>query len=155
MSSLAIEQPVVERFTHRFESAAQKWCISQARPHPTELQFKHRYAAPPLNSRMGPIKILKPKRAIMHIRINPQDRIHIPLFVLFLFITSMAFAQEKQEKSLTSRNINKAVSDSLAPGSTHVYTLALKADQFVYGEVDQITVDAVVTIKDPAVKITH
>ena len=76
----------------------------------------------------------------MNTRTSHQNRTYISLLFLFLFITSMAFAQEKQEKALTSRNINKAISDSLAPGSTHVYTLALKADQFVYGEVNQITV---------------
>ncbi len=43
----------------------------------------------------------------------------------------------------------QAVSGTLTPSSEHDYTLQLDADQFVFGEVDQLTVDVVVQVFDP------
>lgn len=82
-----------------------------------------------------------------------KGRIFTYLLALLLLSASNALTQEAQEKALTSKDLNKVLSDSLAPGSTHAYTLALKAEQFVYGEVNQISVDVVVTVKNPEGKI--
>lgn len=42
-----------------------------------------------------------------------------------------------------------AVTDSLPVGTTHAFTLDLAADQFVYGEVEERSVDVSVTVRDP------
>ncbi|MFO7889421.1 MAG: serine hydrolase [bacterium] len=70
-----------------------------------------------------------------------------------MFSASVSLAQEELTASVTPIEVKKELSDSLAPGKHHTYTLTLQPDQFVYGEVNQISVDVVVTVKDPAGKI--
>ena len=45
---------------------------------------------------------------------------------------------------------NRAQADSLGPEDTHAFTVELPAGRFVMGEVDQQSLDVVITIKDPA-----
>lgn len=66
-----------------------------------------------------------------------------------LLCISIVLSQEKPTESGRPIQLKKELSDSLAQGGEHTYILALKAEQFVYGEVNQIAVDAVVTVKDP------
>ncbi|MEJ2628735.1 MAG: serine hydrolase, partial [bacterium] len=75
------------------------------------------------------------------------------LLAFLLLIAFSILAQEETAVQETPIKVSKMLSDSLAPGETHAYTLELKPDQFVYGEVNQISVDVVVTIKDPGGKI--
>lgn len=65
--------------------------------------------------------------------------------ILLTALTTVAEAQE----SRTLRE-GRAVAASIAAGGTDTYTLDLRLGAFVYGEVDQIDVDVVVTVKDPA-----
>ncbi len=68
--------------------------------------------------------------------------------VFILLGVSFAFSQT-QAAPAKPLLLKKALSDSLAPKASHVYTLPLAAGQFVYGEVNQITVDVVVKILGP------
>ena len=43
----------------------------------------------------------------------------------------------------------QTLSGTLAPGAEHEFAVRLDAEQFVYGAVDQLTVDAVVTVRGP------
>lgn len=52
-----------------------------------------------------------------------------------------------QERPLA---VGRVIADSLAPGSVHAFTLDLGADRFVFGAVEQLSVDVAVTILDPA-----
>lgn len=72
--------------------------------------------------------------------------------LVFLIITTFGLnplevqAQEQDAMLLVPKQI---VSDSLSTGDAHTYTVDLQADQFVYGEANQQTVDVVVTIYGP------
>ncbi len=46
--------------------------------------------------------------------------------------------------------VDRAVTDSIPAGAMHVFTIALEAGRFVYGEVDQRTVDVRITVRGPA-----
>ena len=65
-----------------------------------------------------------------------------------LLSASWSVAQEEAESS-RALELNKTLSDSLSPKGTHEYTIQLDADRFVYTEVNQISVDVVITIKNP------
>ncbi len=43
----------------------------------------------------------------------------------------------------------EVAADSIAPSATHAYTIELGADEFVFGEVDQQSVDVAITVRDP------
>jgi len=75
------------------------------------------------------------------------------LLAFLLLIAFSILAQEETAVPETPIAVSKILKDSLATGETHAYTLELKPDQFVYGEVNQISVDVVITIKDPGGKI--
>jgi CubicO group peptidase (beta-lactamase class C family) len=76
------------------------------------------------------------------------NRIVICSLALLLLGAALAQAQEEAAPA-RSIELKKVMKGLLKIEKTHAYTIPLKADQFVYGEVDQITVDVVVTVKDP------
>lgn len=71
------------------------------------------------------------------------------LLLLILLPSSILFAQEEIEAPSKTLELRKVISDSLPPKRTHPYILKLKADQFICGIVNQISVDVVVKIKGP------
>lgn len=89
----------------------------------------------------------------MKTKIVFRTTIFILLLGFVLLRAGIAPAQEEEAVLKGSLELNRERSDSLAQGAIHTYTLSLQADRFVYGEVNQITVDVVVTIKDPDGKI--
>ena len=66
---------------------------------------------------------------------------------LALLITLPAFAQDAPAP--TPVRLGEVYADSLGSEDLHAYAMELEADYFVLGSVDQITVDVVVTVKDP------
>lgn len=74
-------------------------------------------------------------------------------FVLVLTALAVALTTNQlpaQEAASRPISAGGAVTDSLPPGAAHAFILTLAADQFVYGEVDQGTVDVTVTVRNPA-----
>ena len=73
------------------------------------------------------------------------------LLLLLLSLTSLTvLAQDAQpEETSIPLVVGQVFSDSLAATDVHAYTIDLAADQFVYGEADQLSVDVVVTIYSP------
>lgn len=77
-------------------------------------------------------------------------RLIIVWVLVSLFTAPLTYAQDAPgDEAATRLRFKQAVSDSLASGDAHSYTLDLQADQFVYGEVDQQTVDVVITVHAP------
>jgi CubicO group peptidase (beta-lactamase class C family) len=77
---------------------------------------------------------------------------HPLLFLLLLssFNASLAWAQDVQQEHVAATlALGQSLSDSLAVTDHHTYTIDLTADQFVYGEVNQQTVDVAVTVYAP------
>jgi len=66
-------------------------------------------------------------------------------FVLLAFVSTVAFAQEVRDIRQ-----GQSIPGKLASDSQHRFALTLDEDTFVYGEVNQISVDVVVTVLDPA-----
>lgn len=64
-----------------------------------------------------------------------------PTVLLLLLATSVA--------AQTPLTVGQSVEGTLATGDADAYTLALSADQFVFGAADQQTVDVVVTVTGP------
>ena len=64
-----------------------------------------------------------------------------PTVLLLLLATSVA--------AQTPLTVGQSVEGTLATGDANAYTLALDADQFVFGAADQQTVDVVVTVTGP------
>ena len=79
-----------------------------------------------------------------------MKRIFILLFST-LFIYGNLPAQDRQEKTVPIA-VGKEYTDSLATGSSHIYTLEADSGQFIYGVADQQTVDVKIEVKDPAGK---
>lgn len=75
------------------------------------------------------------------------------LLVLIMLSTTAAGAEKEKSTVEKSIAVKKELKDSLEPEEIHAYTITLSKDQFIYGEVNQITVDVVVTVKDPEGKI--
>jgi CubicO group peptidase (beta-lactamase class C family) len=71
---------------------------------------------------------------------------------LLLLCVLMPGTLAAQAADTTTRPIvvGDVVADSLPAGATHVFTVTFDADRFVYGEVDQRTVDVRITVRDPA-----
>ena len=81
---------------------------------------------------------------------NHLFRSFIPYLLLLILLTSSKlFAQVEHEASSKALGLKKVISDSLPPKTTHPYSLNLKADQFICGVVNQISVDVVVKIVGP------
>ncbi len=72
---------------------------------------------------------------------------HAILASLALLITLPAFAQDAPAP--TPVRLGEVYADSLGSEDLHAYAMELEADYFVLGSVNQITVDVVVTVKDP------
>ena len=70
------------------------------------------------------------------------------LLAVFLF-SSVVAAQPIGGQEATRLETGTSVEREIAAGEKHVYELDLSADQFVYGEADQQSVDVVVTVYDP------
>src|SRR6056297_785497 len=79
-----------------------------------------------------------------------MKRIFILLFST-LFIYGNLPAQDRQEKTVPIA-VGKEYTDSLATGSSHIYTLEADSGKFIYGVADQQTVDVKIEVKDPAGK---
>ncbi|MFD1079703.1 hypothetical protein, partial [Longispora fulva] len=69
------------------------------------------------------------------------------LFILLL-LGGSALSQDKTFEPKVQEQIN----ESLKKDISHTYTVELDSARFVYGRVNQMTVDVVVTILDPAKK---
>lgn len=69
-------------------------------------------------------------------------------FLLALLLAAPAFAQEAAVATVAE--VGELYADSLGPEDVHTYELTLESAQFVVGDVDQVTVDVVVTVRDPA-----
>lgn len=82
-------------------------------------------------------------------------RIRFFLFLLISFSFSTLLAQENAAVSSGVLQLNLAKGDSLPAQTPHAYTLDLQADQFVFGQVNQITVDVVVTVQGPDGETLH
>jgi len=61
---------------------------------------------------------------------------------------ALSLAAPLQAQDTRPIEVGETLSGTLSADSEHDFTLDLQADQFVYGAVDQLTVDAVVTILD-------
>ena len=72
-----------------------------------------------------------------------RSHLFAALAALFLVVAPGA-AQEPRALA-----VNRAQSDSLGPDDTDAYTIELQANRFVVAEVDQHTIDVVVTVKAP------
>lgn len=79
---------------------------------------------------------------------------YIP-FLLMMGLLTTIIAQETTAVSSGALQLNMAKSDSLPAQTPHAYTLELQADQFVFGQVNQITVDVVVTVQGPDGETLH
>ena len=77
-----------------------------------------------------------------------MKRIFILLFST-LFIYGNLQAQDRQEKTVPIA-VGKEYTDSLATGSSHIYTLEADSGQFVFGMADQHTVDVKIEVTDPS-----
>ncbi|MFO7894497.1 MAG: serine hydrolase [Longimicrobiales bacterium] len=75
-----------------------------------------------------------------------MKRILLGLFV-FISVTNTPTGIAAQEG--TALDVGRTVVDSLAAAETDTFTLELQTDRFVLGEVDQQTVDVVITIFGP------
>lgn len=79
-----------------------------------------------------------------------MKRLSIQLLFLFCLTAPFARAQEtRQGEPDASLVPDQVFRDSLASAEIATYSIDLPAGQFVYGEVDQVSIDAVVTIYDP------
>lgn len=74
------------------------------------------------------------------------------LRTLLLMSVLMPGTLAAQAADTTTRpiSVGVVVADSLPAGATHVFTVALDAERFVYGVVEQRTVDVRITVRDPA-----
>ena len=70
-------------------------------------------------------------------------------FVLFLGLFSSVVASCAWAQDATPLTIGEPITRDLGAHDAHAYTLDLDAGQFVYGDVDQQTVDVVVTVYGP------
>lgn len=79
-----------------------------------------------------------------------MKRLLTDVLLVCLSTASIAHTQNapsnQEARTLT---LGQTVSDSLTSGEVHTYTVDLEADQFVYGEADQQTVDVVVRVYTP------
>ena len=75
-------------------------------------------------------------------------RIYATFFVILLTAGGV-LAQEKSEKKIPVE-IGKEYADSLATGSTHIYTLEADSGRFVFGMANQQTVDVKIEVTDPS-----
>lgn len=66
-----------------------------------------------------------------------------------LMAASAAVLPAQEPVATTSLTPGVEISDSIAPEATHVYALDLPAEQFVFGEVAQRSVDVAVTVHAP------
>ncbi len=82
-----------------------------------------------------------------------QIRHFLILFLICIFTATVA--QETAAVSSGLLQLNLVKSDSLPAQTPHAYTLDLQADQFVFGQVNQITVDVVVTVQGPDGETLH
>ena len=65
-------------------------------------------------------------------------------FLLLTLLSTTVFAQETQDVRR-----GQSIPGTLASDSEHRFALSLDENTFVFGEVDQLTVDVVVTVLDP------
>ncbi len=72
------------------------------------------------------------------------------VFTLLLTVTVQAQSELEKEMLITPGN---EVTDSLQTGSMHIYNIQVDSEQFVFGSVDQQSVDVTVEIKDPSGEI--
>jgi CubicO group peptidase (beta-lactamase class C family) len=73
-------------------------------------------------------------------------------FILILCFAVTAQAQQEQTKEVPVEPATE-LRDSLLTGDSHTYTIDLQADQFVFGLVDQQSVDVAIEVKSPAGEI--
>jgi len=79
----------------------------------------------------------------------------VSICLLICLMASAALTQEEQVTLEKPLKVKQELNNSLEPAQIHAYTLTLTPDQFIYGKVTQISVDVVVTVKDPAGKIVQ
>jgi len=71
-------------------------------------------------------------------------------FAVAAGLLSASFPAPLAAQDARALRVGQTLSGSLAGDSEHDYTIDLRADQFVFGDANQIDVDVVVTILDPA-----
>lgn len=71
------------------------------------------------------------------------------LFLFLIFISSISFSQEQEIRVVK----NQLYKDSLQPQSLHRYHIETDSAQFLFGRVNQLSVDVKVRIKDPKGKL--
>ncbi|MGH7477250.1 MAG: serine hydrolase [Longimicrobiales bacterium] len=77
----------------------------------------------------------------------PATLLALPIALALAFAGSAAALAAQQ--AATPLVPDRVLADSLGPEEVDAYTLELEAERFVYGEVEQISVDVVVTISGP------
>ena len=70
--------------------------------------------------------------------------------LLVSVLTPGALAAQAADTTTRPVVVGEVLADSLPSGALHAFTVALDVDRFVYGEVDQRTVNVRVTVRDPA-----
>lgn len=73
----------------------------------------------------------------------------LAIVLAMLVAGALAPGAVQAQEAATPLAEGQSRSDSLATGDPHTYTVDLEADQFVYGEANQQTVDVVVTVYGP------
>ena len=66
-----------------------------------------------------------------------------------LFLSATALIAQTSVQTETEITVGQTIHSMLTSESIHAYTLELEPDHFVYGFVNQESVDVVVTIHDP------
>ena len=69
----------------------------------------------------------------------------LPTLLLFTFAPDLNVAQEVAHEA-QPLTLNQPLESDLHPGEIHAYTLDVEAGTFVFGEVDQLSIDVVVKV---------
>lgn len=76
--------------------------------------------------------------------------ISVPGALLLLSLITPGTLAAQADPTARPITAGQVVTDSLPAGATHAFTVALDADHFVFGEVEQRTVNVRITVRDPA-----
>jgi CubicO group peptidase (beta-lactamase class C family) len=71
------------------------------------------------------------------------------VFMLMFFIISQSLAKQTTEEQPKTLEVGKILQDSLAHNTPHPYLLKVETNSFIYGVVDQISVDVAIKIVNP------
>ena len=74
---------------------------------------------------------------------------HVPRTAFAWFVAASVFVSAAAAQEGTTLRVGQTISGTLDSGTEHTYLLELRAETFVYGNVNQLTVDVVVTVVGP------